>query len=740
MRKTIFPALFLLLSLSTFAQRNYNQELFDLLRANKWKEAANFRTENKDLIVELDYLDLYRDYQKAKSHNNTDSVVICLQRMSTEYESSIGWDKFNYFNELVVIHAANNDYNNVVVVCDDLLDFLNRNSGRLDANFLYNQTNAVYALRQYFSEIQALKMQPQSDTELHKRNSHQWKLLYLLFADQYDNAKDFWEQQKDSLPNDEALPVFYNYKMALYDNRADSASYYLYRLIREYDYFIGNNQVLYYNKLLNLYYENQRFNDGMVLYDEILAYLKEKYSTVVDNDEAYLRQIKDIEQQKKAFLELKETEPRKDIVWQVNALKANEFNQREVENNLISDIIYRIPTAGNSWIYNSDNFIWTDMVDDDGIRHWRNKDMSIRTFFYCEKAGKISLGIRGKVEMNWSKLFVKIDNQSTFVKLSNRQMNDIWVGDFDIDEAGYHCVEISGLKKRSRVYADINDILIKPLDANKISYINDDFVFGRRGATPNLFYIVPERCPQNIEWFYSEAMVPDSQDVAGCYYAIEGFDGGYFGIQVNHLSKKQFIFSIWSPYVTDNPSEIPEEYRVTCLRKRDSVLVRDFGDEGSGLQSFKIFEWKTNIKYGFLVGARPNRDNTTDFVAYFYDPESTQWYLMAEFKQPKTNTYLQGLYSFSENFLYYQGIHSRKAYYGNQWVCANGQWYEIRRARFEADNTAQKGNRMDYSGGIEHNMFYLKNGGFTNDHTPLDSYFTRELTDDEPDVDFEMLP
>lgn len=61
-------------------------------------------------------------------------------------------------------------------------------------------------------------------------------------------------------------------------------------------------------------------------------------------------------------------------------------------------------------------------------------------------------------------------------------------------------------------------------------------------------------------------------------------------------------------------------------------------------------------------------------------------------------------------------------------------------AKFSVDNTAAQGYRMDYSGGLNQNAFYLKNGVFFNGYTVPDSVFTRRQTNDKPNFDTNKLP
>lgn len=99
------------------------------------------------------------------------------------------------------------------------------------------------------------------------------------------------------------------------------------------------------------------------------------------------------------------------------------------------------------------------------------------------------------------------------------------------------------------------------------------------------------------------------------------------------------------------------------------------------------------------------------------------------------------LHSFLENFIPATGNLERKGYYSNQWFYdASNQWTEITKMKFTADNTARKGNRLDYAGGAENSSFFLKNCGFFSETTPIDSFFEREKSNEAPDIDFSKLP
>ena len=397
-----------------------------------------------------------------------------------------------------------------------------------------------------------------------------------------------------------------------------------------------------------------------------------------------------------------------------------------------------IPTAGNSWVLKNGKYTSSDLITPVGIRNWRNQKHSIRIFFYMETAGEIFFGIKAKVELGISKLKVNFGKKSQNITLKENDFEETYIGDFQADSPGYYFIELTGLEKDGAVYADIDAILLGGNDGAKIKFIKDDFYFGRRGPSVHLNFNLPVGV-EDIEWFYSELIVPQNQDVIGSYFMANGFGEGYFGIQVNSENERRILFSIWSPYKTDNPSEIPAAYKIKLLKKGAGVTTGEFGNEGSGGQSYKVYDWKAGVNYRFLVGAKPTSDGNTDYSAYFQDPADQEWKLIAKFRRPKTTTYLTRLYSFLENFIPDTGVLERKALYGNQWAYNSSGWHELKEIIFTADNTARKEYRLDYSGGIENNQFYLKNCGFTNDNVLIDTRFERIAGGVAPAIDFLSL-
>ena len=92
--------------------------------------------------------------------------------------------------------------------------------------------------------------------------------------------------------------------------------------------------------------------------------------------------------------------------------------------------------------------------------------------------------------------------------------------------------------------------------------------FFRRGASVHWGYTMPEA---NVEYFYNEVLVTEENVRNSSYYMMNGFSEGYMGIQQTSSGEHTILFSVWSPYSTDNPSDIPEDKRVKLLKVRMSL-------------------------------------------------------------------------------------------------------------------------------------------------------------------------
>ncbi|MBK3518289.1 DUF3472 domain-containing protein [Carboxylicivirga marina] len=399
-----------------------------------------------------------------------------------------------------------------------------------------------------------------------------------------------------------------------------------------------------------------------------------------------------------------------------------------------------VPLAGNAWMNGDEAVPKRTRFGKEGILNWTEQDKVVRIYFRTEHSGKIYLGLRAKVKDGKSEIKLSFKGKDQVFIIKDTTWQNINAGVFNIEKPGYHVVELHGMKKTGDSYGQFKDLLIGgEACINSVYYVKDSFYWGRRGPSVHLNYQLPEEAG-NIEYFYNEITVPEGEDVLGSYFMANGFAQGYFGIQVNSPSERRILFSVWSPYKTDNPKEIPEDQRISMLKKGERVHTGKFGNEGSGGQSYLKYNWKACVKYRFLLKASPSVNNSTDYTAWFFDPEVKDWQLIASFRRPKTSTYIKRPHSFLENFMTQMGNTSRMAYYGNQWVCnTEGKWYKLTKAKFTADATARKDARLDYAGGVHEGKFFMKNCGFFSERVAFDQYFEREQQGKQPEIDFRNL-
>ncbi|MCD8164705.1 MAG: DUF3472 domain-containing protein [Bacteroides sp.] len=176
------------------------------------------------------------------------------------------------------------------------------------------------------------------------------------------------------------------------------------------------------------------------------------------------------------------------------------------------------------------------------------------------------------------------------------------------------------------------------------------------------------------------------------------------------------------------------------VKKGSDVNTGEFGNEGSGGQSFLRYNWKAGNTYKFLTRVRPSEKGYTEYTSYFLAPEMKQWKLIAQFLRPGTTTYYTRPHSFLENFDKTKGYLQRRAFYNNQWIyTTEGEWIELTGGTFTADATARATARMDYKGGVEPEGFFLQNCGFFNDPTPIGSTFKRSPGNKKPDINWKEL-
>ena len=398
-----------------------------------------------------------------------------------------------------------------------------------------------------------------------------------------------------------------------------------------------------------------------------------------------------------------------------------------------------IPLAGNAYLTGGQQ---SEGITKRGINNWHSASNIYSVFFKLSREAEVKVSILGKVEAGTSRVRLSTEHTGQERSIQTISADTISFGTFRLSK-GYNRIDIEGLSKSGDTFAQISHLMLDIPQNQKVFYVKDNkanhFYWGRRGPSVHLKYEMPSK--PDIEWFYSELTVASEMDPVGSYFMANGFGEGYFGIQVNAPNERRVLFSVWSPYQTDNPEEIPESQRIKLLKKGKDVNTGTFGNEGSGGQSYWKFNWQAGQIYRFLTRIKPDENGNTTYTSYFYAPELGQWKLIASFLRPQTDSWVSRPHSFLENFVDNQGFKTRKAKYGNQWVRdKSGRWHELNKATFTGDNIASIGFRKDFKSGTARQSFFLQNGGFFDADIALGTSLKRQTTGQPPKIDFDSLP
>ena len=374
-------------------------------------------------------------------------------------------------------------------------------------------------------------------------------------------------------------------------------------------------------------------------------------------------------------------------------------------------------------------------ITENGVAQWTNPQSVVSVYFYQHQptTADLSLLAKGHAEIK-----VSYGKKSFNVQLQSDDFTQVPVGSIDVRQAGYVRIDLQGVSKQGEHFGEIKQLIADRV-AGKSNYVKDfsDY-WGRRGPSVHLAYALPEG---DTEWFYNEVTVPKEGETMHSYYMAAGFGEGYFGMQYNSPTERRILFSVWSPFDTQNPKDIPDDQKIKMLRRGKEVHIGEFGNEGAGGQSYLKYPWKAGRTYKFLMQVRPDGKGNTVYTAYFYATEEKEWRLIASFLRPQTDTWYRHPHSFLENFNPEQGYLSRKVLFGNQWARSKeGQWTRITDATFTHDATANAKVRLDYQGGkTRDNRFYLKMGGFFNESVPMGTKFHAEPAGHAPEIDWNAL-
>ena len=389
-----------------------------------------------------------------------------------------------------------------------------------------------------------------------------------------------------------------------------------------------------------------------------------------------------------------------------------------------------IPLAGNAYITKIAPGGSAE-ISKDGLSKWADKGTIASVYFKLVQSGELHIAIRGKTISGNSVIKVSVNGKDFSVNLTGSNVKPWFAGTLSISNPGYIKVDLQGISKTGTWFADVSDILIGgSATTGGIVFANDpeNFYWSRRGPSCHLNYTIPEG---DKEYFYSELTVPKGEDKMSTYFMANGFGEGYMGIQVNSPTERRVLFSVWDA----------DSGKTTLAKKGEDVVAQGFGGEGTGGQSYLVFNWQAGTTYKFLTQGKPDGAGNTIYTSWFFAPEAGNWKLIASWKRPNTSTYLTRFHGFLENFNPDEGYQKRKAYWTNQWVrLANGKWTEVTAYKFSVDATGRNKQRQDYAGGVEDGKFFLQMGGFFNDNVSPGTVFTKPATGQQPDINLEALP
>lgn len=271
------------------------------------------------------------------------------------------------------------------------------------------------------------------------------------------------------------------------------------------------------------------------------------------------------------------------------------------------------------------------------------------------------------------------------------------------------------------------------------------------------------------DWCFMEIMLPQESDIIGTYAMALGVLNGYMGIQMNGYAddgspRHDVLFSMWDDGSTDEDPNLPEYLRAGAVDWDALTTVNRFGNEGTGVQTYRKGPYWTPGKYvQFITNCRPETTLYTTEVngrptvhtqhnmlvsAWFNALDGNGWQYMATVRKRNSTTYFDSWYSFLENYNPSTGQANRIAYYRNGYMRArsNGKWYNRNSVGFgHTDGGDNTGARTDYGQGATDNpadrTFFMQTGGYTStnktkttvalatDYTPVDTINITPLND-----------
>ncbi len=282
-----------------------------------------------------------------------------------------------------------------------------------------------------------------------------------------------------------------------------------------------------------------------------------------------------------------------------------------------------VALAGNGFI-TTESPNASEIINSNGLANWNNANTIASIYFRMSSAGSVTVGLNAYLAgSNNSTVRVTVHGTAFTVNLAGTTPKTYPVGTVSVSAPGYVKVDLQGVSKDGAYFGVVSGLSVTTASALVFANDSANYYWSRRGPSVHMNYTVPT----NTEYFYNEVTVPVGQDAVGSYFMVAGFDGGYSGIQVRD-NDRWILFSVWD---ADNGQ------KTTLVSKGAGVIDNSFDHEGSGGQSYLVFNWVAGNTYKFITRIRPDGAGSTLYSCWFFAPELNTWRYIATWKRPATH-------------------------------------------------------------------------------------------------------
>ncbi|MDR2040571.1 MAG: retropepsin-like domain-containing protein [Bacteroidales bacterium] len=144
MKREVFLFFMLCFSISSYAQvqRNYAQELIDLLHTERYFEAREIKSKYAYFLPQKDRaFDLIYDIHMALAFNKPDSAIVYLEEFlsNRDYERIMGPIIGSYYGRLVLVYEECQRFEQSIDAVGKHLDYLERNPFSMDQKFIESE-------------------------------------------------------------------------------------------------------------------------------------------------------------------------------------------------------------------------------------------------------------------------------------------------------------------------------------------------------------------------------------------------------------------------------------------------------------------------------------------------------------------------------------------------------------------------------------------------------------------------